>query len=81
MFHRSGINLLALFLGQHTIALDCAARSDAPYSAAAPTGQTDLAEVARRGSNERPPRRDPVGVGAPWIALGSVGQLERLQTP
>ena len=49
------------FMGQHTNALDRAARSDAPCSTAAPTGQTGLVGAARRGSNEHPLRRDPSG--------------------
>jgi hypothetical protein len=28
-------------------------------------------------TNERPPGRDPVGLGAPWVVLGSAGQLGR----
>ena len=80
--------MLAPIQGQHTIALARAARSDASCSAAAPTGQTGMVDrsdrsrrVARRGSNERPPERDPVGADAPWVALGSAGQLGCPLTP
>jgi hypothetical protein len=72
--------MLAPFLCQRMIALDCAARSDAPCNAAAPSGQTGLIGVARRGYNERTPGRDPVGVGTPWVSLGSADQLGCLQT-
>ena len=44
------------------------------------TGQTGLVEATRQGSNERLPGRDPVGAGAPWVALGLAGQLGHLQT-
>ena len=36
---------------------------------------------ARRRSNERSPGRDPVRASAPWIALGSAGQLGHPLTP
>ena len=68
--------MLTPFTEQYTNTLDHAARSDAPCSAAAPTGQTGLAGVARRASNERPPGRDLVGAGATWVAIDSAGQLE-----
>jgi hypothetical protein len=31
--------------------------------------------VHRRETNECPPGRDPVEAGAPWVVVGSVGQL------
>jgi len=73
------------FLGQHTIARRATAHLAAPqYQPVKPvlwTSQTVLVGAAQQGPNERPPGRDPVGAGAPWVALSSVGQLEHPQTP
>jgi hypothetical protein len=56
------------------------ARGGAPCSTSTYGGQTALEgrsdrgrRVHRRETNERPPGRDPVGVGAPWVVLGLAG--------
>ena len=84
----SSKSMLTPIRGQHTIALERAARSDAPSSASARSGQSDLVgrsdrfrRGARRRSNERSSGKDPIRASAPWVALDSAGQLGRPQTP
>ena len=83
-----GMHMLTPIRGQHMIALEYVARSDAPCSASARSGQTGLVgrsdrfcRGARQRSNERSGGRDPVRASAPWVALDSAGQLGRPQTP